>query len=278
MAGKVTVVTGSSSGIGRAVAASLAGLGAEVWVTSRSLDRARASAEEIGSTTKGLAVAHAVDMGEFQQVRQFADRLQRETPGIDVLIHNAGALTQDRRVTSEGVEATVATHLLGPYLLTQLLDRRLRQGARVLFMSSGGMYTQGLDVDQLEMPQETYRGTVAYARAKRAQVVLVGALARRHSSRLVVHGMHPGWVATPGVSTGIPAFERLMRPLLRSPAEGADTMVWLATSTEAGSSTGKFWHDRRERSTNYLPGTRLAAGEEQRLLAWIEARIGRAEA
>lgn len=278
LSGKVAVVTGSSSGIGKAAATRLAAMGATVWVTSRSLDRAEEAAAEIRPADgTGDAVAHAVDTGELDQVRAFADRLQRETPGIDLLVHNAGALTEERHATSQGIEATVAAHLVGPYLLTRLVADHLRPSARVLFMSSGGMYLQRLDVDRLEMSSENYRGAVAYARAKRAQVVLAGLLADRYAGRAVVHALHPGWAATAGVTAGLPVFDRVMQPLLRPADEAADTLVWLAVSDEAGRCTGEFWHDRARRSPSYLPSTATSPRQRARLIPWLEERIATAE-
>jgi dehydrogenase/reductase SDR family protein 12 len=147
----------------------------------------------------------------------------------------------------------------------------------VLFMASGGMYTQRLDVDRLEMSERSYRGAVAYARAKRAQVVLAGLLGERWTGRAVVHAMHPGWAATPGVTAGLPLFDKVMQPLLRSPEEASDTLVWLAVADEPGRSTGGFWHDRARRSTHYLPNTATEPRERDRLLPWLDARIAAAE-
>ncbi len=275
----VVVVTGSSTGIGREVATELAALGATVWVTSRSQDRAEAAAIEIGDAAgAGATIAHAVDMGELDQVRAFAARVRAESGHVDVLIHNAGALTEERFTTSAGIEATVAAHLVGPYLLTRELADALAPDARVLFMSSGGMYTQGLTLQGLEMAPDTYRGAVAYARAKRAQVVLAELLAQEWSGRVVVHATHPGWAATDGVSAGLPVFDKVMGPLLRSPAEAADTMVWLATADEPGRTSGDFWHDRERRSTHRLPSTRTDPSRRAALIPWLDTRIAEADA
>jgi NAD(P)-dependent dehydrogenase (short-subunit alcohol dehydrogenase family) len=116
------------------------------------------------------------------------------------------------------------------------------------------MYTSGLETD-LEYTQGEYKGVRAYARTKRMQVVLAEKLGTAFSAPNdpVVHSMHPGWVATPGVSDSIPGFEKVAGPILRSPELGADTIVWLIASPEAGRSTGLFWCDRRARPTHYLP-------------------------
>ncbi len=278
LTGKVAVVTGSSGGIGREVAAELARLGATVWVTSRSDDRARSAADEIAAAAAaGATVAHAVDTGELAQVRAFAARLRAETDGIDLLVHNAGALTPERHETSQGIEATLAAHLVGPYLLTRELEDHLSPGARVLWMSSGGMYTQPLVVSRLEMDDD-YSGTTAYARAKRAQVVLAGLLAEEYLGRAIVHAMHPGWAATDGVSAGLPLFDKVMGPILRTAEEAADTMVWLATADEPSRSSGDFWHDRRRRSTTYVPRTATTDRQRAKLVPWLDQRIATADA
>ena len=138
-----------------------------------------------------------------------------------------------------------------PFLMTSLLLEPLRAAApgRVITMSSGGMYTSGLTVADLQMDEPSYNGAQQYARAKRAQVVLSEMWAQRvPRDEVVFHAMHPGWADTPGVDAGIPGFGKLMGPLLRSPEQGADTMVWLAADDSVLETTGLFWHDRAVRS------------------------------
>jgi NAD(P)-dependent dehydrogenase (short-subunit alcohol dehydrogenase family) len=161
--------------------------------------------------------------------------------------------------------------VLGPFLLTRELipsmeaAAALRGRARVVNVASGGMYTQGLHLDDLQMARN-YRGSVAYARAKRAQVVLTETWARRLRDRnITVNAMHPGWADTPGLEAGLPTFRKLTGRFLRSEEEGADTIVWLAASTEAARWTGKFWLDRRPRSAERQPGTHTTPEQAQQL-------------
>ena len=143
-------------------------------------------------------------------------------------------------------------------------------------MSSGGMYTAGLTVGGLEMSNTDYRGTTQYARAKRAQVVLNEMWAQRVPATRF-HAMHPGWADTPGVAASLPMFGRVLRPLLRSPDQGADTMVWLGADDGAPDRTsGRFWLDRRQRSTHRLPSTRRTDTPErrQRLWGWASQKAG----
>ncbi len=271
LSGSVIVVTGGSAGIGRETAAQLVGLGADVWITSRALDRAEEAANEINrSNPQGEAIGAEVDTGDFDSVNQLADRIIAETPAVDVLIHNAGALSDTYETSPSGIEATLASHLVGPYLLTKRLKPHLSSGGRVLWMSSGGMYTQGLDVDELEMSESNYKGTTAYARAKRAQVELVSHLGRAWAPDVRMQAMHPGWVATSGVSDALPGFNKVVGPLLRDASQGADTMVWLAAGGADDAAPGQFWLDRRPRATSYLPGTNTTEAERQRLVDWLD--------
>lgn len=269
--GRLAVVTGATSGIGRATAEGLLRLGADVVVTSRSADRSSDAADELNDGGfAGSARGHVLDTGEFTSVLALADDLRSGDSAVDILVHNAGALTSSYETDNRGVELTLSTHLVGPYLLTNELRRALAPAARVLFMSSGGMYTQKLDVDRLEMDEDDYRGAIAYARAKRAQVELVTHLGPRWAPEITMHAMHPGWVDTPGVDAGLPGFGKLMGPLLRTAEEGADTMVWLAATGGGNAAPGSFWLDRRIRGTHYLPGTGSTDDERQRLVDWLD--------
>lgn len=270
--GRRALVTGGSGGIGREIVTGLVRLGAEVTLTSRSMATAEAVAGEVNRDVgPGSATGAAVDTAEFDSVLDLARAVASVGP-VDLLIHNAGALTADRRTNSVGMEETLASHLVGPYLLTQRLRPALAPGAHVIWMSSGGMYTQRLDVDFLEMAPSDYRGSVAYARAKRAMVELVTHLGPRWAPEVTMSAMHPGWVDTPGVESGLPVFHRVMSAGLRSPAEGADTMVWLAANTPE-IPPGRFWFDRHERPTSYLPMTRCDDETRVELVEWLDRRV-----
>lgn len=270
MSGQRVVITGATSGIGRATAEGVFALGADLIVTSRDQDRAESAASEIAASTDGTGsvTGLALDTSEFDSVNAACEAIVADGP-IDVLIHNAGALTDEYRTNSRGMESTLASHLVGPYLLTTELRSSIRDGGRVLWMSSGGMYTQRLDVDALEMTEDGYRGAIAYARAKRAQVELVAHLGPQWAPGVVMHAMHPGWVDTPGVEQGLPGFRKIMGPALRDAAEGADTMIWLA-ATGGDAEPGTFWLDRRPRSTSYLPFTSVGVKERRALVDWLD--------
>ena len=187
---------------------------------------------------------------------------------MDVLVNNAGVLSPQRNLSADGIELTLATNVIGPFLLTNLLIGLLKDSApaRVINVSSGGMYTRGIRVEDLQNEQGRFDGAAAYARTKRAQVILTEIWAQRLAGTgVVVHAMHPGWADTPGVRSSLPSFYKATRPLLRTPAQGADTIVWLGAAIAPGQISGRFWHDRRERPTHLLPGTRETQCDRERL-------------
>jgi NAD(P)-dependent dehydrogenase (short-subunit alcohol dehydrogenase family) len=283
LTGRSVLVTGATSGLGAATAERLARMGASVRILGRDAARTTAARDGIAAATGNDDVrVYLADMADLAAVRSAAEAILAAEDRLDVLIHNAGALLATQTFTPQGHETTDAAMVLGPALLTERLRPLLARTAdaattpprpaRVILVASGGMYTTRLDPrDPADAPG--YRGSVAYARAKRAQVVLAARWgARLAADGIVVHAMHPGWAATPGVHESLPRFERVLGPLLRSPDEGADTIVWLAAADEPAGSTGRFWHDRRARPTHYLPGTAETPADVQAL----EARVARA--
>lgn len=273
MTGRVVVLTGPTSGLGLSAARTFAALGASLVLVGR--DRARTEAARDSLPVIDATARHSValaDMADMAQVRAAADSILAERGAIDVLVHNAGALSAQRQVAPSGLETTVAAQVVGPFLLTSLLLDALRSACpgRVVTVSSGGMYATGLAVENLQMGESEYRGAEQYARAKRAQVTLTEMWAERWGGPDVVfHSAHPGWADTPGVRTSLPRFHRLTAPLLRSVEAGADTVVWLGADDGAPmESTGLFWHDRRPRSVHRLPTTRRTDTPQRRDRLW----------
>ena len=268
------VVTGATSGVGLAAARSLAALGATVTLVARDASKARATASAIRKQTGNKNVAvELCDMSLMADVHKLADRLLAKDKPVDMLVNNAGALFNPRQQTAEGFEKSFALLLLGPYILTERLQPLLARSGRgrVVNVSSGGMYSQKIHVDDLQSERGKYSGSVAYARAKRGLMIMTEVWAERwREDDIVVNAMHPGWADTPGVETALPAFYRTTRKLLRSPQEGADTIVWLAASTEAGKVSGKFWLDREQHPSHIMRSTRETAAEREQLLATLQ--------
>ncbi len=271
MDGKVVLVTGASSGLGLAAAAGFAQLGATVWLVVRSASRGETARQTVMARSGNRDVHVGLcDLSEQAAVRRFAASFMDEAPRLDVLVNNAGVLSESRTLSPDGIELTFATNVVGPFLLTSLLVPLLQRSApsRVLNVSSGGMYTRKLRVDELEGQDEEFDGPATYARTKRAQVILTELWAERlEGTGVVVHAMHPGWVDTAGIRSSLPRFAKLTKPLLRTPEQGADTIVWLGAGAASGQSSGHFWHDRRQRPTYVLPGTKEPREERERLWA-----------
>ncbi|MSX86711.1 MAG: SDR family NAD(P)-dependent oxidoreductase [Actinobacteria bacterium] len=277
LSGRVVLLTGATSGIGLAAARQLAACGATLVLVGRDAKKNQRIVDDLvaatgGTSSGGQSITQvAADMGDLVHVRELAARVLADHQRLDVLIHNAGALTAERRVAPDGTEATVASQVIGPFLLTTLLLERLVGSApsRVITMSSGGMYTAGLTVSQLQMSAQTYKGTEQYARAKRAQVTLNEMWAERFGARGVhFHAMHPGWANTPGIDASLPTFSKVMGPLLRTPEQGADTLVWLTADRQPLESNGRFWLDRRSRSIHKFPSTKKTDTPERRREMW----------
>ncbi|MGK2958990.1 MAG: SDR family NAD(P)-dependent oxidoreductase [Acidimicrobiales bacterium] len=280
LSGRVILLTGATSGLGRAAATQLARCGATLVLVGRKPDRNDTVVTEMIEATGNKAITHvAADMGDYSQVRDLAKRVLSEHGRLDVLIHNAGALTNERRDAPDGTEATIASQVVGPFLLTGLLLERLALSApaRVLTMASGGMYAARLSVSGLQMLAAGYKGAEQYARAKRAQVILNELWAERFGHLGIhFHALHPGWADTPGVDAALPTFSKAMGPLLRTANQGADTLVWLAADDSALESNGRFWLDRRPRSTHRLRSTKRSDTPERRdrLWAWVTETAG----
>jgi dehydrogenase/reductase SDR family member 12 len=274
LAGRTALVTGGNSGLGEAICERFVARGAHVHMLVRDEDRGRSAASRIGARHPGAEAGielEICDVSDLTSVRNFAEAFQARCDRLDLLVHNAGILPEERSYTADGVELTFATNVLGPFLLTSLLLPSLLAGApsRVITVSSGGMYTARLSADDPQLEREAFGGARFYAHTKRAQVVLNRLWSERSlGGRISFSAMHPGWVDTPGLRASLPRFHRFMGPLLRDADQGSDTVVWLATASTLEPVTGGFWHDRAPRSEHRFPWTRETANERDRL--WRE--------
>lgn len=275
MDGKVVLVTGATSGLGLAAAEGFARLGADLRLLVRSEERGERARAQIAAAADGGDVQLGLcDLSDLRSVRAYGEAFAAAEPRLDVLVNNAGFLPAERRESPDGLEMAFATNVLGPFLLTNLLIPLLVRSApsRIISVSSGGMYTQRIRPDDLQSEHRAFKGADVYARTKRAQVILTEQWAQRlEGTGVVVHSMHPGWADTPGVQESLPTFRKVTGPFLRSPAEGADTIVWLGAADEPARSTGGFWHDRRRRPTHRLPSTRETPQDRDALWAACEA-------
>jgi NAD(P)-dependent dehydrogenase (short-subunit alcohol dehydrogenase family) len=262
MEGKVVAVTGATGGLGLAAAQQFAALGASVRVVGRSAEMGAAAVASIDGDARFLPC----DVGSLASLEEFTAAFLATEPRLDVLVNNAGVMPPERALSPDGVELAFATNVLGPFVLIDRLAGLLAQTppSRVINVSSGGMYGQRLDGDDLQ--NADYAPLRAYARTKRAEVVLTEQWSGRLDARgVVVHAMHPGWAATPGITESMARFAKVVKPVLRTPEQGADTIVWLGAAPEPASATGLFWQDRRPRPTHLFGLKEESATDRQQL-------------
>jgi NAD(P)-dependent dehydrogenase (short-subunit alcohol dehydrogenase family) len=274
LAGRTAAVTGATSGLGLATAEGFVRLGAAVHLVVRDEEKGARVRQQLEAAVPGAQVTvDRCDVSDLEDVRRFAAEVDLDR--LDVLVHNAGSMSATRTESPQGHELSMSLHVLGPVLMTELLRPVLTgHDARVIFVTSGGMYGQALRADDPEYLRGEYSPTTSYARSKRAQVELLPVLAEHWSSdRIGVHATHPGWADTPGVVESLPKFHRLTGPLLRDAAGGADTTVWLAATTPQPRS-GELWHDRRSRPTHLLRRTRTSDTERDTMWAWVREQTG----
>lgn len=270
LAGRDVVVTGGSSGLGAQTAADLSRLGARVHVVVRDEDKGRDVLGQYGILE--ASTLWRADLGDLDDVRDLARRMGEADLRLHGLVHNAGVMPPERTESPQGHELSMAVHVLGPVLLTELLRPSLTDDARVIFVTSGGMYAQRLRADDVGYTEGGYSPSTAYARSKRAQVELLASLERRWPGT-TVYATHPGWAGTPGVTESLPTFNKILGPLLRDTAGGADTTVWLM-ATDPAPAGGRLWHDRRPRPTTWFGRRDTDDAQRRRLLRWVLEATG----
>jgi len=265
VAGHHVMVTGATGGIGKAVAQRLASNGAIVHAVGRN----PAKLEDLVETTEGTIVPHVADLSSIEAIVRLSDEYVASGEPLQGLVNNVGIMIHERTVTDEGYEITYATNLLGQYVLAKKLIPVLESSApsRIVMVSSGGMYSQPLTVSNLQSDDGEYNGTNAYARTKRAEVVLAEEWSKELAGTgVTINSMHPGWVDTAGVRDSLPTFRRFTGPFLRDEAQGADTIVWLVAADGAADESGSFFHDRQARQTHRMNKTKEQPGLRERFM------------
>ncbi len=251
MHGKVCVVTGANSGIGKATALGLAQLGATVVLVCRSQSRGAAALAEIKQRSEnGSVVLLVADLSSQQQVRRVAAAYRQQFGRLDVLVNNAAVAKRKRAVTEDGLELTFAVNHLAPFLLTHLLLDRLKASApaRVVTVSSAAHGDSTINFADLQGEQR-YKSFGAYSQSKLANVLFTYELARRlQGTGVTANCLHPGLVAT-AIFRDAPLWMRaglaLARPFILRSERGADTVLYLATDPEVAEVTGRYFEQRK---------------------------------
>lgn len=250
MQGKICVVTGANTGIGKVVARELARSGATVVMACRSEERGRAAREEISKATGNAHVeVMPLDLSSKASVRAFAKAFMAKYSRLDVLVNNAGAWGMERQVSADGLEMQWATNVLGPHLLTSLLVEPLK-AARGRLVNVASTAAGGLDLEDVGYEKRAYSGVKAYSATKQANRMLTWAWADRLKAEgITANALSPGLVNTElnrGAGGIFKALFTLTKLFAKTPEQGADTIVWLASSPEVAGVTGKFFENRKE--------------------------------
>jgi NAD(P)-dependent dehydrogenase (short-subunit alcohol dehydrogenase family) len=275
---RVAVITGASSGIGKATAIAFSRMGWRVIGTGRDPGRSDAAEAEIRAASTG----GKVDMlrGDFElmaDVSRIAGEIAALTDRVDVLVNNAGNMRNEVALTSEGTEITFASNHLAPFLLTKLLLPQLRMAAagspagtvRVLAVSSSGHFNSpDFDWDDLQQLKEGTHPGQTYCLAKLANILFIRELGRREAANgIIAQSMHPGVIGSNFVSHTNEATQAYMNGLDALPPENAaETLVWMATSDECGKDSGRYFHQKAE-----APSTDLAKDDVAAKRLWDES-------
>lgn len=236
VSGSQALITGGTSGIGQATALEMVKQKVHVTITGRNAIKGNELQETYDNLTfKKLDLAEWTDF----------DSLIQELEPLDHLVLNAGGMPERFSTNSQGIELQFASQLFGHYILARKLlqAKKLKPGSRIIWVTSGGMYLKSLDIKTITK-NERYDKVDQYANVKRAQVTLLPFFKEEFPGQTVI-AMHPGWAETPGVVESLPQFSKIMKGRLRSPLQGADTILW-ALGTKEELQSGAFYFDRKK--------------------------------
>ncbi len=252
MTGKVCLITGANSGLGYQTALALAGMGATIVMVCRNRAKGEAAQAAIKTASKNQNIdLMLADLSSQASIRELATAFKAKYTALHVLVNNAGLVLGERKLTTDGLEMTFAVNHLAYFLLTNLLLDTLKASApaRIINVSSNAQGFAPLDFDDL-MAEKRFSSMRSYSQSKRANVVFTYELARRLAGTgVTVNAVHPGAVRTnfgSGTRSLFGLIARLARPFELSPEQGAQTIIYLASSPDVEGVTGKFFAKKKE--------------------------------
>lgn len=272
---KTAVITGANSGMGKASARMLAEKGYHVVMLVRNRERGKEAFLALEKESPGSFDMILCDLSDLQSVQDAAQRISEEYGSVDILMNNAGVITTRRALTKEGLEMQFAVNHVGHFVLTMKLLPRMREGSRIIQVASGAHKWGEIHFDDLTL-QKNFRPFKAYGQSKLANVLFAKALSERLKTYgITVNSCHPGAVATnmgvnreTGFGRGI---MRVLKPFFRTPEEGADTAVFLATDPSVAKISGEYFRNRKP-----VAAAKKAQDKElsEKLWTWTEALTG----
>ena len=244
--GKTAIVTGANSGMGLATVEALSDKGATVIMLCRSEERGKAAIARLMENRERSLDLILCDLGDYESIRNFVMRVKEKYTQVDILVNNAGFISLDRQETKEGVERQFGINHLGHFLLTTQLIDMMRPGSRIVVVASGAYKVGKIHFDDINL-KKRFNVITAYSQSKLANVLFTREMARRLKKRRIsVNCCHPGAVATNiGIDreTGFgKTITGLLKPFFQTPAEGAGTAIYLATSDEVSNITGGYFY------------------------------------
>jgi retinol dehydrogenase-13 len=258
MKDKVVIITGANKGIGKEAAKQIAKLGAKVYMACRSLDSANQVRDEIIKETgnQNVFVKH-LDLASVDSIKKFAESFKQKESKLDVLINNAGLWTKTKKLTDINVEQTFAVNVFGHQILTKLLLDELKNAAPSRIINTASHYAGGLDIDDINFDKRNYNETLAYKQTKQANRMLTREWARRlEKDNISVYSMTPGFVPSTELFREQNAVGKFLIKVFsliegRTIEEGADTIVWLASTDKINGSNGGFFNQRKEEKCKF---------------------------
>ena len=267
MKDKVVIITGANRGIGKEAANEIAKLGAKVYMACRSLDSANQAKEEIIKETKNENVfVRELDLASVKSINNFAEQFKKEESTLDLLVNNAGITSRPKKLNDAGIELTFAINVLGHHLLTRLLIDLLEKSGPSRIINVASEYAGGLDLNDINFEKRNYDTTAAYKQSKQANRMLNREWAKRLVGKNIsVYSMTPGWVPNTDLFREQSTFNKAVIKTVgaiggRSVEQGADTIVWLASSDKVDGKNGGFFKDRKELDCQFKN-----PGEEKKL-------------